>query len=193
MRSLPGVAIASAFVALAMASACTNAKAQAVLPDATPLTIPHAPPRVVVPPAPEPRAIVAEPAPPAASPTTANPPAGGGRSNRDTRPVSAPPANPPAATPPPAPTTPATPLETQANQSELEQRARGLLATAKATLEKINYQALSGDGKAQYDTAQRFMSQADSALRAKNVVYAWQLADKANTIATLLTRSTTTS
>jgi len=184
MRSLPTLAIASLAV-LTLAGGCANAKAQAALPDASPLMIPQAPSRVVVPPAPDPPPAAVETAPASTSTTTANPPANTSRPNRDPKPQP-PPAAPPAATPPATPAAPTTPLETQGNQTELEQRANGLLSSARATLSKINQQALSADGKAQYDAAQRFISQADAALKVKNVVYAWQLADKANTIATLL-------
>lgn len=188
MRSaLSSLTIGTALAALTMVGGCSNAKAQVALPESTPLTIPQAPPRVVVPPAPEPPPAVVETSPTAASTTSVSPPANGTRPNRDPRPAT-PPANPPAATPPSAPATAATPLETQANQSELEQRTRGLLGSANAALIKINYPALSADGKAQWDAATRFVKQAEDALKAKNVVYAWQLADKANTIATLLLR-----
>ena len=187
MRSLPGVATATALAGLILMAGCSNAKAQAALPDATPLVIPQAPARVVMPPAPDPPPQVID-TPPASSTTSANPPVNPGRPARDPKPASPPPpANPPAATPP-APTAPTTPLETQGNQSELEQRARGLIASANGTLDKIKKEALSSDGKVQYDAARSFITQADSALKAKNVVYAWQLADKANTIATLLLR-----
>lgn len=186
MRSLPGFAVSAALVGLTVASGCASAKAQAVLPEATALTIPQAPARVVVPPAPDPPPVVVETPPAAAASTTTNPPANGARPNRDPKPATPPPSNPPAATPPPAPTAPATPLETQGNQTELEQRTTWLLASAKSTLAKINLQSLSGDGKAQHDAASRFITQAEAALKVKNIVYAWQLADKANTIATLL-------
>jgi hypothetical protein len=187
--ALPGLAICAALVTLTIAGGCANTKAQAALPDATPLTIPQAPSRVVVPAAPEPPPPAPETPPASSTTTAANPPANTGRSNRETRPVTPPPqpATPPA-TPPPAPTSPATPLETQANQSELEKKTNDLLASAKAALEKINKAALSADGKAQFDSANSFITQAKAALAVKNVVYAWQLADKANTIATLLLR-----
>ena len=189
MRRETGFALVAALVGLTLAGGCANAKAQAVLPDATPLAIPQAPSRVVVPPAPEPPPPLIESTPAATSTTSANPPPSGSRSSRDTRPSSPPPAaNPPVTTPPPAPASPTTPLETQGNQNELEQRTRGLLGSAKSTLLKINKQALTSDGKAQYDAAERFVKQADDALIARNYVYAWQLADKANTIATLLLR-----
>lgn len=183
--NLPGLAIGAAIV-LTVAGGCTNAKAQVELPESTPLSIPQAPSRVVVPPTPEPPAATVESGPPASSSTSTNPPAGGNRPNP--RPTPPPPANPPAATPPAQPASPATPLETQGNQSELEQKAVALIGSAKATLDKINPQSLSSDGKAQHDAARRFITQAEAALKVKNVVYAWQLADKANTIATLLLR-----
>jgi hypothetical protein len=188
MRSLPGLAIASLVVISTMAGGCASAKAQAALPDSAPLTIPMAPSRVVVPAPPDPPPAPVETAPVSTSTLPANPPANPTRPNRDPKPPAQPPVTPPAANPPAAPTAPTTPLETQGNQNELEQKTRGLLGSAKGTLLKINKQALSADGKAQYDAADRFVKQAEDALVAKNYVYAWQLADKANTIATLLLR-----
>jgi hypothetical protein len=184
--SLPGLAASAAIAALALVSGCSNAKAQVAMPESTSLSIPQAPARVVVPPTPEPPPVASETPPATSTSGSANPPANNTRPNRDPRPVPTPPANPPAPATPPA--SPATPLETQANQSELEQRTLGLLGSAKATLDKINPQSLSADGRSQHDAAKRFVAQAEAALKVKNVVYAWQLADKANTIATLLLR-----
>lgn len=164
--------------------ACAGAKAQVQVPEQVPLAMPAAPTHVVVPAPPEPPpAVVETPAP------QINPPAasGGGPPRTRTEPPPARPAPPPA-TPPttPTPATVPTPLEAAPNQGELEQRARGLIASAERAMEKIDPKALGPDGRAQYDTAKRFIKQADEALKAKNIVYAWQLADKANTIATLL-------
>jgi hypothetical protein len=54
-------------------------------------------------------------------------------------------------------------------------------------LNRINYQALTSDGRTQYEQAKRFISQAEDALqRARNFVYANNLADKAATIAAQL-------
>jgi hypothetical protein len=187
MRSLPGFALATAVAGVLLVAGCANTKAQAALPDASPLMIPQAPARVVIPPAPDPPPQVVETPPAASTTTSANPPANPSRPNRDPKP--APPVTPPPAAPPAAqPAAPTTPLETQGNQSELEQKTRGLLGSAKGALQKINYASLNADGKSQWDAAQRFVKQADDALNAKNYVYAWQLADKANTIATLLLR-----
>ena len=168
-----------------VAAACGGAKAQVLMPDAVPLAMPAAPSRVVVPAAPQPPPTATEPPVQAANPP-ATAPGSAARPIRDTpppRPVTPPTA--PPTTPPVAAAVP-TPLETTPNPGELEQRARALVSSAKITLEKIDYKALSTDGQAQYNTAKRFLEQADDALKAKNVVYAWQLADKANTIATLL-------
>lgn len=165
--------------------ACAGAQAQVQLPELVPLAIPAAPSHVVVPapPEPPPAPAVETPAPPV------NPPAASGGAPRTrTEPPPTRPAPPPT-TPPttPAPATPApTPLEAAPNQGELEQRARALIASAERTMEKIDPKTLGPDGRTQYDTAKRFITQAGEALKAKNIVYAWQLADKANTIATLL-------
>lgn len=170
------------------AAACGGVQAaQIAMPDSVPLAIPAAPARVVVPAPPEaPPAQATEAAAPAATPpaTTGTPNKPRGESNP--RPQ-APPATPPAApqvtpTPPAAPT----PLETSSNPGVLELNTRNLIGSAEKLLDKIDVKALSADGLAQYQTARRFLTQAESALKVKNIVYAFQLADKANTIATLL-------
>ncbi len=174
--------------AAALLTAACGAKAQVAMPDTAPLTVPPAPARVVVPAAPEaPRTPPADPAPASSTtPTTQNPASRPRPETPPSRPAT-PPAAPPAAT---APTTPApaapTPLEATPNPSEFERKARDLVSTANALLEKIDYKGLSDGGRVQFDTAKRFLQQADAALKVKNLVYAWQLADKANTIATLL-------
>ena len=168
----------------AVSVACAGAQAQVRMPAPVPLAIPAAPPHVVVPAPPEapPAPAVETPAPQVNSAAVS----GGGPPRTRTEPAPARP-TPPPTTPPaaPAPAAP-TPLEAAPNQGELEQRARALIASAERTLDKIEPKTLGPDGRAQYDTAKRFIKQAGDALNAKNIVYAWQLADKANTIATLL-------
>lgn len=169
------------------AAACGGVQAsQIVMPDAVPLAVPAAPSRVVVPAPPEP---VAAP-PPETSAPASNPPASSTNPSRPRQELTARPQNPPA-TPPVAPApaaTPAapTPLETSSNPGALELSTRGLISSAEKSLDKIDVKSLSADGLAQYQTAKRFLTQAENALKVKNVVYAFQLADKANTIATLL-------
>jgi hypothetical protein len=179
------LAAVASLAAAPVMSGCA-AKAQAVLPEPTGLTMPPAPARTVVPATPEPAASTTA-TETAAPPPATTPPSSTARPTRDTggtrpTPPAAPPATPPVTTTPPAPT----PLEATSNAGELEQRARALKDTAEKALDRIDVRTLGADGRAQYDTARRFIKQADDALRVKNVVYAWQLADKANTIATLL-------
>lgn len=92
-----------------------------------------------------------------------------------------PPAPPPTAPPPLA-------LQRSAASQRADQSVRTLLAQAAVDLGRVNYQALDTDGRAQYDTARRFMTQADEALKARNLVYAGKLADKAATMAAVLVR-----
>jgi hypothetical protein len=176
-------AAAALGLSAALMSACAGAKAAPAMPAATPLSIPAPPARVVVPPAPEPPPPPPEPAAPATPPATTPT-----RPARDPKPTPppAPPATPPAQ--PPAPATPPTPLQSTTKQGELEEKAVMLYDTAKAMLDKIDRRTLSSDGRAQYDTAVRFLAQSKSAREAKNIVFAWQLAEKAHTIATLLQR-----
>ena len=59
---------------------------------------------------------------------------------------------------------------------------------ATRNLQRVNYASLNADGRAQYDTARRFMHQADEALKTSNLVFAGKLADKAATMAAVLVR-----
>jgi outer membrane biosynthesis protein TonB len=173
-------------------SGCVRAHAKSVAE--TPLEVPAPPPRIVeatdpdmpqpVPlpgePARNPPSRVRQPAPPrveaprpAPEPPKAEPP-----------PVEA--AKPAEEQPKPAPP-PAT-LQTTPTQREVEveRRVRAMLTQASNDLSHINYQALNADAKTQYDTAKGFVRQAEDALRAKNLNFASNLADKAATLAAQL-------
>ena len=52
------------------------------------------------------------------------------------------------------------------------------MARASADLNKIDYRALNANARTQYDTAKRFIQQADDAIRMKNLPFAKNLADK---------------
>jgi hypothetical protein len=65
---------------------------------------------------------------------------------------------------------------------------RELLGRAARDLSRVNAGALNGDGRYQYDTARRFLQQAEEALKARNIVFAGRLADKAATMAAILVR-----
>ena len=90
----------------------------------------------------------------------------------------------PVAAAPPAP--PAPPLQTTANVTEVERAIRARMTQASRDLGRTDYRALTAERRAQYDTAQRFLQQADEALKVKNLVFAEQLADKAATLAAAL-------
>ena len=57
---------------------------------------------------------------------------------------------------------------------------------AQRDLQRVNYAALDADGRAQYDTARRFMEQAEEALKGGNLAFAGKLADKAATMGAVL-------
>ena len=66
---------------------------------------------------------------------------------------------------------------------------RGILDTlsrATASLNRVDYRTLNADARTQYDQAVRFVSQARDALGVRNLVFAANLADKAQTLASQL-------
>jgi len=181
-------AILPVAVCACLASGCFGLRARAVTAP-TPLDMPVPPPRVV---------DVREPDVPPPIPLPEEP-----VRNTPIRPPSRPATEPARPAPPSAPETPVeaakpeeltprtptTTLQTTPTQreEEVERRIWGLLSQAKADLNRINYQALTSDGRTQYEQAKRFISQAEDALqRARNFVYANNLADKAATIAAQL-------
>lgn len=89
-----------------------------------------------------------------------------------------------AARTPLSPTLQTTPAQ---QEGEVERRIRALLAQATGDLNRINVQSLNADARQQFDTARRFVSQADDAIRARNLMFAGNLADKAAALAAQLT------
>ena len=143
---------------------------------------PPAPPRVVADYAPDP----APEAPPPEAPAPP-PPAPRGNGRRETAALPPPPP-PPVVAPAPSPAAPALSLQSGGDTSKSEAAVRVLLTTAQRDLGRVDYQALDADGRAQYDTARRFMQQAEDALKARNLMFAGKLADKAATMAGTLVR-----
>ena len=164
---------------------CMRARAK-TLPGGPPLDVPAPPPRIVLPleaDAPPPQPV--PPEEPRRTPVPARP--------RPTGPAAEPPRA--AEEPPrPAPTTPpaappaATTLQTTpaAEQGEVERAIRAAMTRASADLNRIDYQALNKDARTQYDTAKRFIQQAEDAIRMKNLPFAKNLADKAAVLAAQL-------
>jgi outer membrane biosynthesis protein TonB len=184
-------------------SACAKPQVMALAPP-PPLEVPVVPPRLVgpvvveeptVPPVEEP-----EPAPPR-TPRTPRPVARPAAGNDPVTKVEPPPeaaAKPPDATTGQAASTgssssgePAPLLRTPdtANDAEVVKEVRDTLARAGDNLSKVNYNGLNPGAKAQHDTARRFITQAEDALKGKNLVFARYVANKAENIsASLLNR-----
>jgi hypothetical protein len=173
-------------IGLALPLGACAAKAQ--VRTETPMPVldpPPPPPRVVADytPAPEPLPVT-----PAAEPATpVRPPA---RPTRPERPEPAAPASPEpadsAAKPSSAPSLTLTP--TPGSESQTAAAIRDLLGRATRDLARVNAGSLNADGRAQYETARRFIQQAEEALKQRNIVFAGKLADKAATMAAVLVR-----
>jgi outer membrane biosynthesis protein TonB len=176
-------------------SACTHAKAKTAL-DNPALDVPLPPEHDVEPVESEPLPPVPLPQEPARNtparprPTTQPPPA------REQPRAEAPKPEPPKPEPAPvveqpkieeAPRPPST-LQTMPTtaEGEAERTIRAALQRANNDLSRVDYRALNSDARNQYDTAKRIMRQADDAIRAKNLVYAKTLADKAASLAAQL-------
>ena len=169
---------------------CARARPQTE-PDLPPLAAPLPPPRVLppleggpiegVPTAEEPPAEAPRPVPRRREPPRSAevppvvPPA----------PVSEAPATTEAAPPEPAPVLQLTPPGEEGRVQEAVQRQ---LKQADHDLSRVDYRALGNDARAQYETAKRFATLAEQALKERNLVFAQTLADKAAAIAAVLAR-----
>lgn len=166
------------------ASGCFRTQAQVPV-EMPPLTVPVAPPRLVEPsvpdnPPPGPE-LLDEPADQPLPPQTEVDP--GPRTGPTSPPA---PVAPPVDAAAPAPVrTPSTTLKTVSPQEEgrMERAIRALARRAQADLNRVDYESLGRDARANYDQAKRFITQAEEALKAKNLVFAETVADKAATLA----------
>jgi hypothetical protein len=175
---------AVAIVLLTVSLGACAAKAQVRTDVAVPLLDPPPPPpRVVAVYEPEPEPITVAPAVEPATPV--RPPARSSRPEQRAEPSSAEPVE-SAARPAPGPSLTLTP--TPGSEAQTVTAIRDLLGRATRDLSRVNSASLNGDGRAQYDTARRFIQQAEDALRTRNIVFAGKLADKAATMAAVLVR-----
>jgi hypothetical protein len=183
---------AAALLVTTLAGAgCVRAAARSA--PATPLDVPPPPPRVVE---------VTEAETPVPG-TLVDAPVAGAPSSRPRTVPRVDPPKPERPRPDPAPVTevappvppaeaprasPATTLQTTPPEREaaLEREILEMLRRAAANLARVDYGGLNNDARAQYDQSKRFSTQAEEALRAKNLVYAQNLADKAFTLAAQL-------
>lgn len=171
-----------------VAAACTHAQAKAT-PEMPPLEMPPPPPRDVQPTeieAPPPVTLVSEPA--RNPPARLRPPAPVRTEAPKTEPPK--PEPPPVEPPKPADETakPLTTLQTTpaTEEGEVERGIRAAIQRANTDLSRIDYRALNADARTQYDSAKRFVQQADENIRSKNLVFAKTFAEKAATIAAQL-------
>jgi hypothetical protein len=172
-----------------LVAGCTKAQAR-VAPEQPPLDVPAPPPRHVE--ATEAPPLPAAPLPeePATLPAPARPRPAPAAAQRPDAPKSEParPESPPSEAPRPADEArvpPPGPLQTTpaAREAQVERNIQDMLTRAIANLNRVDYRNLNADARTQYDQARRFISQAQDALREKNLVFATNLADKANTLA----------
>lgn len=172
-----GLLLGAVIAALA-AGGCATARAKAPSGPVA-LEAPAPPPRVIVPPEPE----IPEPPVPATEPESVAP-----RTPRRS-PVTGPAkAEPKVDSPRAAQQAPPATLEQAlpASPSDIVRKVREQLGQAQTDLRRVDYLALSADGKSQYDTAKRFIEQAEQALREKNLVFAAKVAEKAAGLAATL-------
>jgi outer membrane biosynthesis protein TonB len=173
-------AVLGCLFCVVLATGCARARANTI-PSLPPLEVPAPPPRVLIP-----VEVVAEGREP--EPVQEEPPE---------TPVPAPPRRPAPPTPPAQPPkvaeeepprpvpSPPTALQTTppAGQGEAEKAIRTTMVRASGDLNKVDYRALNAGARNQYDTAKRFIEQAEDAIRLKNFLFAKNLADKAAVLA----------
>lgn len=183
MRSSPLYVIVVVVIAAGTGCAKARAHTEPAIPVLTP---PPPPPRVVetyvdepvptIAPSPVDTALASPPTRPPARPANAKPEA---------------PKPEPARTEPERPMVPPPALTLQpapGAQTKTETSIRALMSRTVQDLQRVNYAALDADGRAQFDTARRFLSQAEESLKGGNLAFAGKLADKAATMASVLMR-----
>lgn len=167
--------------AAALSAGGCAAKAKAVVePGPLELDAPAPPPRVIVPPDPE--VPVPPPQPSGADPVTPKAPrkpASAAPARVEPRSESVRPA-----LPPPAP--PGLEQALPSSPSDIVRQVREQLNLAQRDLDRVDYVGLTADRRSQYDTAKRFIAQAEQALREKNLVFASRVAEKAAGLAASL-------
>jgi hypothetical protein len=175
---------------LASSAACARAQAK-VTPD-RPLDVPAAPPRDVEPTESETPQVIPLAQEPTRNTPARRPPTPPREQPRVEPPKPEPPPAPPVEPPKPAEEPPKPPptatLQTTSPTAEidLERSIRAAIVKATTDLNRVDYRALNGDARNQYDTAKRFITQAEQAIRSKNLVFAKTVVDKAVVLAAQL-------
>jgi hypothetical protein len=175
------LAVVSLAASVAFAPGCATTGA-APLPELeVPVLVPPpAPPRIIA------TYIEPEPPPPPEPPETVEPPT---VARPQPRPA-APPPTPEPAVPmgPPAPPPALTLTPAPGTEAKTEASIRELLGRASGNISRVNTASLSADGRTQLEAARRFVEQAEEALKARNLLFAGKLADKAVAMSAVLVR-----
>jgi hypothetical protein len=171
----------------ALASGCAK-KVVAAAPAPVPLAVPSVPPRIVGPvvvPDEPPEPVAEVPATPAQRPAP-RPSRTASRPAETAEPVEDPRARgeDADAAAPPAP--PLLRTRETANDAEAAKKVRDVLQRAEQNLARVNYRTLTANGRAQAETARRFITQAGDALEKRQLTFALSLADKAEALSTAL-------
>jgi hypothetical protein len=189
VRPLHALAVCLIGVLLLSAGACARAKAK-TMPDAPPpLDVPAPPPRDIETSETEPPPLIPLPQEPARNAPPRTRPATPPSRPAETRPEQPKPETPAETEAPKPEETPRAPmLQTAPSEAEaeLERTIRTTLTRASNDLNRVDYRVLNPEARTQYDTAKNFIDQAEKAVRAKNLVFAKTLAEKAAVIATQL-------
>jgi hypothetical protein len=162
------------------AGACASAPGQPAV--SVPLEVPEPPARAALEPA-----AIAEAAPPErpARPTAGTTEPSGGRQGRASSTPSptpaAPPANPQSAVPA-ATTSPELRAGGSAGQTRSVQEVRAIMARTSQKLDRLDRARLTAGQQADFDTARRFLAQAEQGIRANNLMLAQYSAEKAETL-----------
>jgi hypothetical protein len=88
----------------------------------------------------------------------------------------------------PSPAASLTLTPTPGSEAQTVTAIRDLMGRAARDLSRVNANGLNADGRSQFETARRFLQQAEEALKTRNIVFAGRLADKAATMAAILVR-----
>jgi hypothetical protein len=88
----------------------------------------------------------------------------------------------------PSPEASLTLTPTPGSEAQTVTAIRDLMGRAARDLSRVNANALNADGRSQFETARRFLQQAEEALKTRNIVFAGRLADKAAIMAAILVR-----
>ena len=177
-------------LALALTSACTRAHAKTT-PESPALDMPLSPAREVEPSdteTPQPVPLPQEPAhnaPPRPRPTVAREQPRAEPAKPEPPKPELPPVEPPKPEEPPKP--PALLQTTSATEEgETERWIHEKLTRANSDLNRVDAARLGPGARTQFDTAKSFIRQAETAVRAKNLVFAKNLAEKAAALAAQL-------